>query len=74
MDHLLGGVLWMIGDIVGADRDNGQAGIMIVPRELGQLIGKVDNERAMVAHEDDEQSLGILEIATGNGLAIHVKQ
>ena len=70
--HRLGTVLGIFNDIVAADADDAESLVRVFLRELSQLGPHVNDERAVVAHEDDQQSGLPLEIGQRHRLAVHI--
>ena len=71
-NHFRWGVVGVVGHVVGVDRHYRHAPLLVLLGQLGEPVGHVFDERAMVAHEDEQQGRGVGEIGQGNGPALRV--
>jgi hypothetical protein len=61
--HLLGAVLGISVGVIGVDRDDREAFLLVLARELGECLLHVLHVRAMVAPEHHEQPARAREVA-----------
>ena len=73
-DHPLGRVGRVLRHVVGVDPHDRDAAAHVLARQPGQLVGHVDHERAMVAHEDDQQRRRVGEVVAADLPAVDVHQ
>ena len=69
LGHVRRAVGGVVGNIVGADGDDGETFSVVVLGELNQPLADVLDERAVVADDHDQQGRGALKVAERNGLA-----
>ena len=67
--HFRWAVGGVVGDIVGADGDNGETFDVVVLCEQDQPLADMLDEWTVIADDHDEQGWGVLEVAEGEGLA-----
>src|SRR5688500_11873559 len=64
----------MLGDVVRVDAHYRNAAGQVIAAQSRQLVGDVDDERAVVAHEHDQQRRGVGEIVAADLATVDVHE